>query len=106
MSFDMPLKNRIVVPETHLPVANYIMVDSIDFRFIWMHIEMLDVIVHENRVHFIEFNFDMSFLFCPMFLVLLESLEISGLFCVFDLLLSVETVEHYVTVYSGIEGVL
>lgn len=103
MSFDVPFKNVVVVPEAHLPIVHYKFIDGIGFGFIRVHIEALYVFLHEDRV-FANILSDKGILFLPIIFVLIESLQISGLFCVLNLLFFMQTLEHSCSVDGCIEG--
>lgn len=43
MPFDMPLEDFGIIPETHFPIVNHMMVDDIIFGFIFMDIDSLNI---------------------------------------------------------------
>ena len=104
MSFDMPLENGIVVAETHLPIMNNIVIDCVDFLFIFVNVEVFAVGLHEDGIFLEGFLDERSFLL-PMVFVLFESLEVTGLFGILNLLLSVQTIQHCVPVDSCIKSI-
>jgi hypothetical protein len=93
MTFDVSLQYRIIISETHFPVVNNVVIDSIDFSLVRMNIEGLDTILHENWI-FIESVFDIRFFSFPQLLVLFVLLYISCLLCIFDLLFLLKTIEQ------------
>ena len=101
--FDVPFEDVVVVPEAHLPIVHYKFIDGIGFGFIRVHIEALYVFLHEDRV-FANILPDKGILFLPIIFVLIESLQISGLFCVLNLLFFMQTLEHSCSVDGCIEG--
>lgn len=80
VALNVPFENRVVISETHLPIMHNIVVDDINLILIGMHVEGLDVVVHQDGTLFMDFVFDVQFVFVPYILVFFKSSDIFGLF--------------------------
>jgi hypothetical protein len=105
MPFDMSLKDWVVIPQAHFPVVHNVVIDSINFTFIWMHIQIFNVSVHQDWIFFHGLVFDMTFLLLPIILIFFVFLDDSCLLCIFNQLLLMQTIKHCSSVYCGVEAI-
>jgi len=86
MSFDMSLKNGIIISQTHFPIMNNKVIDDISFILIGMDIHMANISFHKYRTLLMYLILYNIFFFLPHLLIMFIGLDISCLFGELNLL--------------------
>ena len=84
--FNMLLKNRIVISQTHLPVVNDVIVYYIIFVSVFLD-NYVWTLLHKRRPFFIDQSFHLGCLIFPVILVLSVSINVSSFFSRLNLLM-------------------